>query len=164
MFLRMEQTGEIKLIGMHMRMSFAENKTTDLWRSFMPRRKEIPDRKGPELFSVEIYNSTYFFQKFDPETQFEKWAAVEVTNLLSIPDKMESLIIPQGKYAVFLHKGPVSEGKKTYTYIFTSWLPASNFQLDDRPHFALMGEKYKNDSADSEEEIWIPVKEKASAE
>jgi AraC family transcriptional regulator len=32
--------------------------------------------------------------------------------------------------------------------------------LDNRPHFEILGEKYKQGSPDSEEEIWIPVKEK----
>jgi AraC family transcriptional regulator len=61
-------------------------------------------------------------------------------------------------YAVFIHKGPASKGPETYNYIFGTWLPGSDYILDSRPHFALMGEKYKNDDPASEEEIWIPVK------
>jgi AraC family transcriptional regulator len=30
--------------------------------------------------------------------------------------------------------------------------------LDQRPHVEVMGEKYKNNDPDSEEEIWIPIK------
>jgi len=37
-------------------------------------------------------------------------------------------------------------------------LPNSDYELDNRPHFEILGKKYKNNSADSEEEIWIPVK------
>jgi AraC family transcriptional regulator len=29
--------------------------------------------------------------------------------------------------------------------------------LDNRPHFEILGEKYKQGSTDAEEEIWIPV-------
>ena len=58
----------------------------------------------------------------------------------------------------FLHRGPASEGMKTYQYIFQTWLPVSGYRLDDRPHFAVMGEKYKKEDPDSEEEIWVPVK------
>jgi AraC family transcriptional regulator len=32
--------------------------------------------------------------------------------------------------------------------------------LDDRPHFEILGDKYKNGDPDSEEEIWIPIKQK----
>jgi AraC family transcriptional regulator len=42
-------------------------------------------------------------------------------------------------------------------YIFNTWLPKSGYQLDRRPHFEILGEKYKNNNPDSEEEIWIPI-------
>jgi AraC family transcriptional regulator len=29
--------------------------------------------------------------------------------------------------------------------------------LDDRPHFEVLGEKYKNNDPTSEKEIWIPI-------
>ena len=34
------------------------------------------------------------------------------------------------------------------------------YTLDDRPHFEILGEKYKNQDPDSEEELWIPIKPK----
>ena len=50
--------------------------------------------------------------------------------------------------------------KFPFQYIFTNWLPNSEYELDNRPHFEILGDKYINGSADSEEEIWIPVKYK----
>jgi len=73
---------------------------------------------------------------------------------------MKTITSPEGLYAVFVHKGAASEGPKTYQYIFTTWLPASDYQLDNRPHFAIMGEKYKGEDPGSEEELWIPIKPK----
>ncbi|MDP5096829.1 MAG: GyrI-like domain-containing protein [Flavobacterium sp.] len=40
-------------------------------------------------------------------------------------------------------------------------MPNSEYQLDNRPHFEILGAKYKNNAPDSEEEIWIPIKRKA---
>jgi AraC family transcriptional regulator len=38
-------------------------------------------------------------------------------------------------------------------------LPLSKeYELDDRPHFEILGDKYKNNDPNSEEEIWIPIK------
>lgn len=150
------QIPEKKFIGMKRRMSFAANKTVELWRGFMPRRAEIAGVKGTELYSGEIYPDGYF-TAFNPAAEFEKWALVEVTNFDSIPTGMETLISPAGTYAVFIHHGPASEGPKTYQHIFGIWLPQSDYLLEQRPHFAVMGAKYKNDAADSEEELWIPV-------
>lgn len=154
---RIESLTEKKLVGLSTIMSFSDNKTGALWSSFAPRRKEISTPQNHFLYSVEIY-PPQFFENFDLHRNFEKWAAVEVADFIMVPSDMKPLIIPEGAYAVFIHKGPASEGFKTYSYIFQTWLPTSGFELDQRPHFALMGEKYRNDSADSEEEIWIPVK------
>lgn len=140
-------------------MSFADNQTQELWRNFMQKRKLIGQVVGPELYSVEVFNNPRFFQDFNPRQTFEKWAAVRVSDLDAVPESMEALIIPPGRYAVFQYRGKGSEAAPTYQYIFGSWLPNSGFVLDDRPHFALMGEQYKNEDPDSEEELWIPVKE-----
>jgi AraC family transcriptional regulator len=157
---RIETIGEIKLIGKKARMSFANNKTFELWKSFSPRRKEIQNPAGSELFSVEIYSDTAFFEHFNPMKEFEKWAAIEVTDFAAIPDGMDKLIIPKGKYAVFHYKGKPSEAEATFRFIYGSWLPNSKHAMDDRPYFAKMGEKYKGEDPDSEEEFWIPIREK----
>jgi AraC family transcriptional regulator len=150
---------EKKFIGKHLKMSFANNKTLELWRNFMPKRGEISNKIGTELYSIEIYSEN-FFAGFDPHKEFEKWAAVEVSEFDEIPDDLEIFTVPEGLYAVFIYKGKSSEAAGFYQTIFGNWLPNSEFILDARPHFAVMGEKYKNDSDDSEEEIRIPVKTK----
>jgi AraC family transcriptional regulator len=156
---RLEILNEKKLVGNRLNMSFSANKTYELWRGFMTGRNRIRNNIGTELYSIEVYEPMYF-ENFNPGKEFEKWAAIEVTDFNSVPDGFETIALPGGLYAVFIHRGPASEGPRTYGYIFNEWLPKSAYILDDRPHFALMGEKYKNDSQDSEEEIWIPVKPK----
>ena len=154
---RIETLSEKKFIGMRRLMSFSENKTTQLWRNFMPRRNEIKNNIGTDLYSIEVF-PPQFFDNFNSDAEFEKWAAIEVTDFNQISDGMETLTSPQGLYTVFVHRGPASTGEKTYRYIFETWLPNSQFLLDNRPHFAIMGEKYKKDDPDFEEELWIPVK------
>jgi AraC family transcriptional regulator len=51
---------EKKLIGKRIIMSFTKNKTYELWRNFMPRRKEIQNNIGTELYSIEVYAPFYF--------------------------------------------------------------------------------------------------------
>jgi AraC family transcriptional regulator len=154
---KIETLLEKKLIGKKIMMSFSENKTLELWRGFMPRRQEIKNTIGSELYSLEVYPPGYF-NNFNPNTPFEKWATLEATNFDAIPNEMETIVIPTGLYAVFLHKGPASEGAKTYEHIFRTWIPNSDYIVDERPHFAVMGEKYKQDDSSSEEDIWIPIK------
>jgi AraC family transcriptional regulator len=160
MIPRIEILTEKKLIGNRIMMSLADNKTHELWKSFMPRRKEIKSNLSDDLFSLQVYDNISYFENFNPGTMFEKWAAAEVSDFEIIPDGMEKFILEGGLYAVFLHIGGASKGNITFQYIFGTWLPASDYILDHRPHFEILGEKYKNNNPDSEEEIWIPIKQK----
>ena len=148
---------EKKLTGKRLSMTFADNKTNDLWKSFMPRRKEIQNNLNSDLISMQVYDKPFDFINFNPNAVFEKWAAVEVAGFDIVPDEMETFTLNSGLYAVFFYKG-LSTDTKIFQYIFGTWLPGSNFKLDDRPHFEILGEKYRNNDPDSEEEIWIPVK------
>ena len=127
----------------------------------MLRRKEIKNSIGTDLFSVQVYSPTTIFENFTPHTPFEKWAAVEVSDFNTIPDGMEAYTLTGGLYAVFLHKGAAGTAPETFQYIFTEWLPASEYLFDNsRAQFEIMGEKYKNNHPDSEEEVWVPIKKK----
>lgn len=147
-----------KLVGRRIQMSYNKNKTQELWQGFMPERKTIPHQIGTNLFSVEVYPNPSFFQTFNPSANIEKWAAIEVTNFNNVPPNMETLLLPGGLYAIFTYRGKASEAFNFFGHIYTIWLPNTNFALDNRPHFAIMGEKYKNEDPDSEEEIVIPIK------
>jgi AraC family transcriptional regulator len=143
-------------------MSIANDRTPELWRTFMPRRKEIKNTLSTELFCLQEYHNPNYFSDFDPSNEFVKWAAAEVSTFAEIPKDMKPLTLAGGLYAVFLHLGPASEGAKSYHYIFGTWLPQSGYVLDNRMHFNLLGEKYKNNAPDSEEELWIPIRKKGS--
>ena len=145
-----------KMIGLCRSMSFAENETPELWRAFMPRRNEIQNAIGTELYSIQSYPLS-FFNPFNPNTTFEKWAAKEVNDFSRVPDGMETLIIPEGDYAVFIYRGDAKNASSFFQYIFSNWLPSSGYILDTRPHFEVLGEKYKHDDEASEEEVWIPI-------
>jgi AraC family transcriptional regulator len=153
---RLERLTEKHFAGMTLTMSFADNKTGLLWQSFMPRRKEIKNTANADLYSIEVYGAD-FFKPFSPNAEFEKWATVEVLRAETVPDGMETIVIPPGLYVVFTHKGPASLGSKTYEYVLGTWIPNSAYVLDTRPHFAIMGEKYKHDDPSSEEELWFPI-------
>lgn len=156
---RIEILPEKKLIGKSLRMSLVNNLTHRLWRSFMTERSAIRKRLGTDKYSIQLYDANYF-KAFNPNTEFTKWAAVEVADFDYIPIGFSPFVLPSGRYAVFVHKGPSSEFPKTMQFIFGQWLPRSAYELDHRPHFELLGDTYKNNEAHSEEEVWIPIKER----
>jgi AraC family transcriptional regulator len=153
---RIEILSEKKLIGKRLQTSLSNNKTHELWRSFMPRRTEIQNPLSSDLFAVQVYEPSYF-EAFNPNAVFEKWATLEVLDFVNIPAEMESFTLSGGLYAVFELKG---HDTVIFDYIFRTWIPNSKYELDNRPHFEILGAKYKKDDPNSEEEIWIPIKEK----
>lgn len=146
-----------KLIGLKLEMSLVDNKTAQLWQNFMPRRKEIGNKLSDDLFSLQVYPLDYFIL-FKPNTTFIKWALVEVADFATIPNRMEAFTLKGGLYAVFDYKGSSAESASFFQKIFTEWFPFSGYQLDNRPHFEVLGGNYKNNDSNSEEEIWIPIK------
>ncbi len=155
---RIELLAEKKLVGKRLNMTLSNDRTFELWHSFMPHRKEIKNSISSDLFCLQLYDKNLDFKDFNPQTELEKWAAIEVANFSNIPDKMETYTLKGGLYAVFIHKGVPSSFPKTFQFIFNEWLPKSEYELDNREHFDLMGEKYKNDDPESEEEIWVPIR------
>lgn len=149
---------ERKLIGISISMSLNDNRTGLLWSSFMPRRKEILNGISNERYSLQVYPPDYFL-KFNPATPFEKWAAIEVKDFEFIPAGMMTFLLESGLYAVFNYRGS-STDHRIFEYIYGVWIPNSEYQLDSRPHFELLGDKYRNGDPESEEEIWIPLKMK----
>jgi AraC family transcriptional regulator len=154
---RIERSNEKKLVGKKLSMSLADFKIGELWKMFLPRKKAISNNLTNDLISMVVYPSRYF-EDFKPSNEFERWAAVEVSDFETIPDDMENFTLASGLYAVFDYKG--SDANSIFKYILGEWLPNSDYQLDDRPHFEVLGEKYKNNDPNSEEEIWIPIKSK----
>lgn len=147
------------IVGQRVQMSLVENKTQELWKAFGPRRKEIANPSCLGSYSIQVYDESFFQKEFSPATLFFKWAGVAVQNTLVVPDGMQVLIIPAGKWAVFQYQGITSKFYKMAQYIYQDWLPNSEYQLDHRPHFEYMPPDYLGPMhPDATEEVWIPIK------
>jgi AraC family transcriptional regulator len=155
---RLELLKGKQLIGMRREMSLTEDKTSELWRAFRPRAGEIEGRLNGQSISMQLYPSLQYFQQFNPDARFEKWAAVEVAAVTAVPAGMETFTLPGGLYAVFIHRGTPDTFYRTAQHIFGIWLPGSGYTLDHRPHFEILEEGYNPFDPASEEEVWVPVR------
>ncbi|NHF60309.1 GyrI-like domain-containing protein [Flavobacteriaceae bacterium TP-CH-4] len=156
---RLELLSSKKLVGKSVRMSLIENRTRELWNGFM---KDVVGENSittTTRYSVQLYDLGYF-KNFDPHNTFTKWACMEADKLQNIPNGFEIFDLPAGLYAVFDFKGLSSDFPKMAQFIYNHWLPNSDYEPDHRPHFELLGEKYRNNHPDSEEEVWVPIKRK----
>lgn len=148
------------LVGKRLNMSLSNDRTVELWQNFMPYRNTIKKRISPDVISLQDYKSPFNYKDFTPLTEFDKWAAVEVSEVIDVPKNMEIFTLPGGLYAVFSYIGSPSDFYKILEYIYNEWFPKSDYVLDHRPHFEVLGDKYKNNDPNSEEEVWIPIKKK----
>jgi AraC family transcriptional regulator len=157
---RIEIIEDKKLIGNSLKMNLINDETHLLWSSFAPKIKSIQNKLNGDKISMQIYDPSYFID-FNPAKEFVKWATVEVADFNNVPEGIESFPLTGGAYAIFDYKGSSNDGS-IYAYIFMTWLPNSIYELDNRPHFEVLGEKYKNNDSSSEEEIWIPIRKKGT--
>jgi len=158
---RIETINDKKLIGQRLKMSFADYRISELWGRFGSKRKEVTNNLNDDLISLVVYQPTHFID-FKPTNEFERWATVEVANYNYVPPEMETFDLQGGLYAIFNYKG-LNTDNSIFQYILGTWLPNSDFKLDNRPHFEILGEKYRNNDPESEEEIYIPIKKKIKA-
>jgi AraC family transcriptional regulator len=145
-----------KLVGFHLRMSLVQNRTGELWQKFMQNRHLIKGSAEEARISLQVYPVDYFAD-FHPAKTFIKWAAMEVDDFENVPVTMEKIEIPGGLFAVFQYKGS-SLDNRIFSFIFQNWLPNSRYDLDQRPHFEILSNEYKNMDPESREQICIPIK------
>lgn len=147
-----------KLVGKSLEMSIMQDKTGDLWRSFLPVINQVNNRVGKERLSLQFYSDD-FMKK--PSLLFTKWAVVEVSDFVSVSEEMQTLEISGGKYAVFHYKGNVFGAPEFFGKIFGEIIPNSAYELDNsRPHFELLPTVYNPMDENSEEDVFIPIKNK----
>lgn len=146
-----------KLVGLELITTPKENQDKQtigqLWKQFNPICSTIPNRISPD---AAIGLCRHIDTSFDENTNFSYIAGVEVSGFEAIPEGLATRIVPEGTYAVFTHKGPVSELAKTYNYIYSEWLPSSQYELAAHDDFEYYDSRFNN-SENSEMDIYIPL-------
>ncbi len=127
----------------------------ELWPRFMPHFASISNKVNTDKIALKILPNDYF-KNFNVDATFTQWAAVEVESLDNLTEGLESMVIPEGLYLVIHYKGS-SADNSIFNYIFSEFLPQSEYELDNRPHFEILGPLYKNNDPNSEEDIYIPI-------
>jgi AraC family transcriptional regulator len=150
---RFIESPAVTLFGISTEMSLSNNKTQLLWNNFRRQQKQSNPVDPDFLYSVNVYPERYF-ETFNPETTFMKYALVSAEYAEGMDLPWETFVLPEGLYAVFDHKGPDTS---IFQYIYTQWLPQSGYKLDSRPHFEKLPAGYMPGHPESEEEIYIPI-------
>ena len=113
---------------------------------------------GPQLRSVGIYYS-------DPdsiaESELQSAACIALPNLqeVELDKSIEKKSVAGGEYAVLRHKGPYSNMRSAYQWLYGEWLANSGREVADQPAF----EEYLNNPreispAELLTDIYMPLK------
>ena len=150
------QIQEIKQLEYQLTCHWSKKKHKYYGRRSFPGIHLIKNRIGSEKFRYK-YIQKRVLSILWSKNIFTKWALVPVSTFDCIPDGMSSFVIPSGWYARFHYKGHPAAGASFFQTIFTQWVPKSGYQIDERPHFEMLGDRYDNNSVDSEEDVYIPI-------
>ncbi|MBD3362826.1 helix-turn-helix domain-containing protein [Candidatus Dojkabacteria bacterium] len=155
---------EFKIVGIKCKTTLKdneENKTIPkMWQEFIPRMKEIENRTDHYVsYGVCLNNEEIDVEDFESDTEYEYMCAVEVENFDDIPEDMLTRTIPKQKYAVFTHRGSLSNLSKTYDYIYGTWASKSEYQLAGGDDFELYDDRFTPQFPQkSEMDIYVPIK------
>lgn len=137
--------------------SYEPNKAqgiSQLWEQFMPRTGSVTKRVGMEAFGISQCKGD----------RFDYVAGVKVEGDAPIPEGMMDIHVADGHYAVFTHRGPISKIADTMKYIWSTWMPASDYEYTGAPEFELYDHRFRFMAHDSEFDIYIPVRTKVAAD
>lgn len=144
----------LKVVGMKIRTTLAENRIQGLWNEFIKRMPELDEVAVPEC-SLGICT---FVDSDDDEDAFEYMAARVVKNDSLIPEGMIFCLLPAQEVAVFTHQGSLDNLSDTYDYIYNEWLPENEYEIADADEIEWYDRRFNFGQENSQMDIHIPIK------
>ena len=93
----------------------------------------------------------------DNDGNFDYVAAVEFTNVATVPSGLTKVQIAPRRWAIFEHDGNITTLSKTYMAIWDRWLPDHNQRLSNAPSIERHKETFDPLTGYGGVEIWIPI-------
>ncbi|MBI3563525.1 MAG: effector binding domain-containing protein [Gammaproteobacteria bacterium] len=125
-------------------------KLPPLWDNFLRRKGEIQNLVLGMGYGVVQ-------QTQEKTDQLEYYAAFEVSQLGTVPEKMLSIELPAATYAKFTHRGEVKNINNTVNYIYSNWLLQSGLRHTYGADLEFYGAEYHPLSDKSVIHYAIPV-------
>lgn len=141
------ERGAFRVVGLSVKTSFEDTSAIPaLWSDFNARENEVQNAVHRTAYGV-CCDAT-------EAGQFRYVAGIEATGLT---DGMDHVDIPAGRYAVFTHKGHISDLPKSVYTIWNQSLPDLELTPEQRPDFERYDDRFDPETGRGAVEIWIPV-------
>ncbi len=152
---------DLKAAGMRGQTTLRNNVVPQLWGRFMSVVDQVPHQKpgGMGLGICEASGENYSLSVMNDDALFTEVVGVEVDSFDGLPDLFVPKTVKGGRYAVFTHRGSLAMLRKTFDYIWGTWVFNTKEVLDEREDFESYDERFLGfDHPDSEMDIYIPIK------
>lgn len=90
---------------------------------------------------------------------FDYYAGIKVDQFSAVPPKLKAIQIPANIYAVFTHRGPISEIEHTYDRIYGHWLPGSRYTPTVDLDIIQVDQRFDGQGEENQVDIFIPIRE-----
>lgn len=140
---------EIKAVGIVYYGDNSAGEIPELWNVFNKNYMNI-DHKSSSQLCLGICDDMP-----DEKGRFHYAACAEVDSFEDIAQGMETRVIPEGKYVIYTYSGSIEDLGEFYDNIFSKWMPASAYEMDDRPQFELYDDRFMKNG---EFDLYMPIK------
>lgn len=145
--------GAFKIIGISRGFSQDLKETIpELLLEFYRRCREIKNRVGTHVYGI------YEGSPDRDNIEFIYTACAQTSHLKEAPKGMVAKTIRASRYAVFTHKGKLTDIGHTVDYIWGTWLPKSGYARKEAPDFELFDERFNKKTMEGEVDIFVPIK------
>ena len=145
---------ELKLVGIPFYWDIeTKNDLTKQWMMLLDVKDTIRNLLQPE----RSYQLQFWFPDQDEEMIYF-YVALEVRDFDEVPFQLSTKTIPSQTYLKFWHKGFSNRVGDTYDYIYSEWLPKTQYKLPHHYNFEYYGQEYMGPhNPESISEIFIPI-------
>lgn len=119
------------------------------WERLQPYLGHVPKQVGRTAYGA-CYNS-------DEEGNFDYMCGVEVGDFSDLPAGFATLRVAVHRYAVFRQSEHISTIRRTFSAIWSKWLPESGHKPADAPTLERYGPEFNPVNGTGGFEIWIPI-------
>ena len=144
------------LCGVEGKTSKNNNRVGGIWQKLLGLVQTIPGRLQPDtMYGIGEYMDP---ATFTDDTDFHYFAGTEVAADTKIPGDLTIKTIPEGRWAVFTHKGGVETLPKTFDYIYGPWALKGSETILEADDMEYYDSRFKpQDPSKSEIDIYIPI-------
>ncbi len=129
--------------------------------------ESITEKQRREMHALQnmepcrVVNASYDADyKFMKEEGYLTHLIGVLTTEEQVSDQLDKVPVPAATWAVFPNEGPFpSTLQQTMARIYAEWLPASDYEVINLPHFSFT-EMDKPQPGHAYSEVWVPVRKK----